>query len=224
MKNDRKVIYFHVATIGEYQKIFDEIYNEILNSKLIDEIETMNICVVGKNTLNVQPHKKIKIHQDFYIETGEFFTLDLIKTFSESLQNNYKILYIHTKGVTTPNNPCIDDWRRYMTYFNINQYKDCFDTLNNYDACGVDLVDQPVIHFSGNFWWANSQYIKKLPTIPEIKYPKNPPILSIRHNCEFWIGMGNGSLKSLWNSNIDVYERHLHRYEIKQYKNKIKNL
>jgi hypothetical protein len=221
MQKDKKVIYFHVATIGEYQKVFDEIYNEILNSKLIDQVETVNICIVGKNILNVQSHKKIKIHQDFYVETGEFFTLNLIKTFSDSSQNNYKILYIHTKGVTTPDNPCIDDWRQYMTYFNIRQHKKCFGALNNHDACGVDLVNQPAAHFSGNFWWANSLYIKKLPTINEIKYPKNPPILSVRHNCEFWVGMGNGDLKSLWNSNINVYERHLHRYDAIKYKNEI---
>mgnify|MGYP000533312832 FL=1 len=58
----------------------------------------------------------------------------------------------------------------------------------------------------------------ELPTIDEIKFPKIPPILSIRHNCEFWIVMGNGKLKSLWNSYINVYERHLHRYDTMEYK------
>ncbi len=99
-----------------------------------------------------------------------------------------------------------------MTYFNINKYERCFNILDQYDSCGVDLVKEPALHYSGTFWWAKSSYIKKLPIIDEIRFPKTPPILSIRHNGEFWIGMGNGSLKSLWNSNINVYERHLHRY------------
>lgn len=205
-------IYFHIATIGKYQDIFDEIYSQIIESNLINQVGSINLCIVGQGDLMIQENDKIKIYQDSDISSGEFFTLDLLKTFSDSVEQNHKILYLHTKGVTTPDNPCIDDWRKYMTYFNINQYEKCLYSLNQYDSCGVDLVNDPTLHYSGNIWWANSSYIKKLPTINEIKFPKTPPILSIRHNAEFWIGMGNGNLKSLWNSNINVYERHLHQY------------
>jgi len=205
-------IYFHIATIGKYQDIFDEIYSQIIESNLINQVSSINLCIVGQGDLIIRENDKIKIYQDSDISSGEFFTLDLLKTFSDSVEQNHKILYLHTKGVTTPDNPCIDDWRKYMTYFNINQYEKCLYSLNQYDSCGVDLVNDPTLHYSGNIWWANSSYIKKLPTINEIKFPKTPPILSIRHNAEFWIGMGNGNLKSLWNSNINVYERHLHQY------------
>jgi len=205
-------IYFHIATIGKYQDIFDEIYSQIIESNLINQVGSINLCIVGQGDLIIQENDKIKIYKDSDISSGEFFTLDLLKTFSDSVEQNHKILYLHTKGVTTPDNPCIDDWRKYMTYFNINQYEKCLYSLNQYDSCGVDLVDDPTLHYSGNIWWANSSYIKKLPTINEIKFPKTSPILSIRHNAEFWIGMGNGNLKSLWNSNINVYERHLHQY------------
>lgn len=205
-------IYFHIATIGKYQDIFDEIYSQIIESNLINQVGSINLCIVGQGDLIIQENDKIKIYQDSDISSGEFFTLDLLKTFSDSVEQNHKILYLHTKGVTTPDNPCIEDWRKYMTYFNINQYEKCLYSLNQYDSCGVDLVNDPTLHYSGNIWWANSSYIKKLPTINEIKFPKTPPILSIRHNAEFWIGMGNGNLKSLWNSNINVYERHLHQY------------
>ena len=205
-------IYFHIATIGKYQDIFDEIYSQIIESNLINKVGSINLCIVGQGDLIIRENDKIKIYQDSDISSGEFFTLDLLKTFSDSVEQNHKILYLHTKGVTTPDNPCIDDWRKYMTYFNINQYEKCLYSLNQYDSCGVDLVNDPTLHYSGNIWWANSSYIKKLPTINEIKFPKTPPILSIRHNAEFWIGMGNGNLKSLWNSNINVYERHLHQY------------
>jgi hypothetical protein len=177
----------------------------------------INLGIVGESELIIPSHKKIIIYKDPYIESGEFFTLNLIKTFSDSVNENHRILYLHTKGVTTPDNLCIDDWRQYMTYFNVNQYQKCFDMLDEYDSCGVDLVSEPTIHYSGNFWWANSSYIKQLPTMDEIKFPKTSPILSIRHNCEFWIGMGNGKLKSLWNSDIGVYERHIHRYDTLEY-------
>jgi len=156
-------IYFHIATIGKYQEIFDEIYSEILESNLIDEVDLINLCIVGKGELIVPPHKKNIIYKDPYIDSGEFFTLNLIKTFSDSMDEKYRILYLHTKGVTTPDNSCIDDWRQYMTYFNVNQYQKCFDMLDECDSCGVDLVSDPTVHYSGNFWWANSHYVRTLP-------------------------------------------------------------
>jgi hypothetical protein len=211
-------IYFHIATIGNYQEIFDEIYLKIFESNLIDVVDEVNLCIVGDKKLNIIEHEKIKLHRHLDETIGEFFTLDKIKSFSDLCEDNYKILYIHTKGVTTPNNSCIVDWRKYMTYFNVEGHFECLNFLNQFDSCGVDLVSEPTIHYSGNFWWANSSYIKQLPTIDEIKFPKILPILSIRHNCEFWIGMGNGNHKSIWNSNINVYERHLHKYPDNLYK------
>ena len=156
MIENNNTIYFHIGTIGKYQEIFDEIYYEIMESNLINQISTINLCIVGQGDLVIQPNEKIKIHQDSYIESGEFFTLNLLKSFADSTKENCKILYIHTKGVTTPDNQCIVDWRKYMSYFNIRQYEKCFQLLEHSDSCGVDLVDEPALHYSGNFWWANS--------------------------------------------------------------------
>lgn len=212
-----KIIYFHVATIGNHQEIFDEMYYQIEKSNLIENVDLLNVCIVGDSNLNVSSNDKINVYRTDEVSEGEFYTLNKIKSFSDSSSTNNKILYLHTKGVTTPKNLCIVDWRKYMTYFNVEKYSECLDFLDQFDSCGVDLVSEPTIHYSGNFWWANSSYIKKLPTIDEIKFPKIPPILSIRHNCEFWIGMGNGNHKSIWNSNIGVYERHLYRYDRMEY-------
>tara|TARA_R110000868_G_scaffold2821_1_gene19525 strand:+ start:1726 stop:2382 length:657 start_codon:yes stop_codon:yes gene_type:complete len=205
-------IFFHLATMNNYQEIFDEIYSEIVNSGLFEVIDNLNICIVGNGELQFESNDKIKIYKNNDITVGEFFTLNILKKFADSLTENNNILYLHTKGVTSPGNQCVVDWRKYMTYFNIIQYDKCIDSLKGYDTCGVDLVTEPTVHYSGTFWWANSDYIKRLPKIDEIRYPKTPPILDIRHNGEFWIGMGNGNMTSLWNSNINVYERHIHRY------------
>lgn len=34
--------------------------------------------------------------------------------------------------------------------------------------CGVDLVRQPELHFSGNFWWARADRIASLPEPNEL--------------------------------------------------------
>lgn len=210
------LIYLHVATIGNYQEIFDEIFSSIEESHLIENIDSLNVCIVGSGHLSCPNHSKISVTQYGDVSEGEFYTLDKIKKISDATEKKLKILYLHTKGVTTPNNQCIVDWRKYMTYFNVTQYKNCLQLLEENDACGVDLVNDPAIHFSGNFWWSTSSYIKKLPSIQDLK-TKIKPVLTVRHNCEFWIGMGNGKLKSLWNSNINVYERHMHRYPDSNY-------
>jgi hypothetical protein len=120
--------------------------------------------------------------------------------------------------VTTPENQCIIDWRKYMTYFNVVRHQQCLDALEYYDACGVDFVESPAKHFSGNFWWCNSNYIKGLPSINEISNSNYPSVLTTRHNAEFWLGMGNGKFKNFWSSNIPVFERHLHQYPENNYK------
>lgn len=204
------LLYFHVATIGNYQEVFDEIYSKVLKSGLYDDLNEVNICVVGDGKLNIPP--TVNLHIDNDISKGEFFTLQKIEERSKSSNINLKILYLHTKGVTTPGNQCIIDWRAYMTYYNVVKYNKCLKVLDDYDACGVDFHEKPAKHFSGNFWWVNSSYIKTLPSISDISNPKYPTILTTRHNAEFWLGMGNGKFANLWSSNIPIFERHLHQY------------
>ena len=90
----KSVIYFHVGTIGDYQKIFDEIYSQILESNLLNEVESLNIGIVGNGKLNFEKNDKIKVHTNPNLELGEFFTLELLKNFSDSVTKNYKVLYL----------------------------------------------------------------------------------------------------------------------------------
>jgi hypothetical protein len=212
-----KELYFHVATIGNYQEVFDEIYQILIKSNLKNFLNQINICIVGPDDLKFPFDSKIKLYRNNDNSVGEFFTLQKIEQRSKQFKDNLKILYLHTKGVTTPNNQCIIDWRKYMTYFNVVKYQDCLDSLNSYDACGVDFFEEPAKHFSGNFWWVNSNYIKTLPSINEISNLNYPSVLTTRHNAEFWLGMGKGKFKNLWSSNIPVFERHLHEYPENNY-------
>jgi hypothetical protein len=177
------------------------------------------VCVVGSGLLTIPPNHNIKINQTSDINIGEFYTLKQIQTHCKDTMTNDRILYIHTKGVTTPNNECVNDWRKYMLYFNVEKHEQAIKELENYDTYGVDLVTEPTEHYSGNFWWANSNHINKLPSIDEISKPDAKAVLTIRHNAEFWLMMVDGNNKSAHNSNINVYERHLHRYEKNKYIN-----
>lgn len=218
MLKDKIIVFFHIATIGNYQKIVDEIFDSLTETNLINVADLINVCVVGNGNVNIPKNWNLKINQTSDINIGEFYTLEQIEKHSRQTMTNDKILYIHTKGVTSSNNDCINDWRKYMLYFNVENHHQAIKALENYDTYGVDFVNEPVKHYSGNFWWANSNHIKKLPSIEQISKPDAKAILTVRHNAEFWVCMSDGKHKSAHNSNINVYERHLHRYEKINYK------
>ena len=40
--------------------------------------------------------------------------------------------------------------------------EDCLAALRNHDLVGVHWRDKPFPHFSGNFWWARNEYLRRL--------------------------------------------------------------
>jgi len=203
-------IFFHIATLGKWKEICQDIFEKIERSGLIDEVSKIYVGLVGNEPFNFG-YKKIEVMYRGDLKNFEFLTIERLLQFSK--QNpEAKVLYIHTKGVTNDVHP-IEDWRNYMAYFVIEQYKICLEKLDEFDVCGVDWVEKPSKHFSGNFWWANASYLNSLP-----EDWKEKSILTKRHNCEFLIGMNNKVRScSLHNSNINVYERHLHLYKRENY-------
>ena len=214
-------IYFHIVAALRFQEIFEEMFTEIIDSGLFDVVDKINLCVVGNEDLMIPESEKIQVYYDPLsatnlnqsIEYGEFYTLKKLKEFANNCETNTKILYTHLRGVTSPTNTHIPTWRKYLTYHNITKFQDSINELEIYDAVGVDLIDKSVwpysSHFSGNMWWANSDYIKTLPEISEIDHPGAPQKATLRHNAEFWIGMKDGNLKSKYDVDIDICSRHL---------------
>jgi hypothetical protein len=209
-------IFFHIAKIGNYQNICDEIFEYIQFSNILKDSE-LYLSVVGNIGELVIPNdvKYEIVYENDNEKVCEFPTLTIIRNMSIEIQENFNILYIHTKGVSTPYNECINDWRKYMSYFNIIKYEDCLNILKENDTCGVDLRKEPTLHYSGNYWWAKSEYIKKLPTFDKMKL-----IISERHKAEFWICSVDGNHYSMFDCGINQYEKHLHRYNENMYKNK----
>lgn len=216
-------VFVHVATVNNYQKIFEELFGKIIESGLNEYSDSIRICAVGCGDIMIPEQKNITVDFDpsasidpnQSVNYGEFYTLRKIKDFANNVKENHKILYCHLRGVTSPNNECIPTWRKYLIHHNIINYKNCLDILDEYDACGVDLIPKDrwpySDHFSGNFWWANSDHIKKLPEISQIDNPSSPQKATLRHNAEFWIGMVEGKFKSIFDADVDICCRHLEK-------------
>lgn len=193
---------------------------KIVDSNLYEHVDQIYINCIGSTSTNPFSYLKKVIfhHNESGLETFEISTQEIIHKFSKETPK-YNVLYLHTKGVGKEINECIEDWVNYMAYFLIEKWRTCVQELESNDTIGVDLRPQPVLHYSGNFWWARSEYLATLPSPTEYKTHPNP-LNSERHNQEFWIcHRSEARHKALWDCGINCYERHLHRYPLRNYSN-----
>lgn len=188
-------------------KIFNKTFNCIKTSGLNDVCKEIYINCAG-NTIDKNLNIVKNFSNNVYIAVNgndEIETINMLWEKSKEVTNS-AMLYLHTKGVThDPNNPRILSWTNLMEYFNIIKWKDCIEKLDTFDTCGVNLKYSPVPgmihdtpqHYHGNFWWANSEYVKKL---NKVEYGD-------RMNAEFWIANNEFcNPSSLHNSLLDHYQ------------------
>jgi hypothetical protein len=128
------------------------------------------------------------------------------------------ILYFHAKGITGIETKLkqgaadiiinMHQWRKFLEWGVIEKQEECLAVLKNgADTVGVNFTEWPVKHYSGNFWWAKSDYISRLasPLDKEwiARFRSTSPILAEnvtpeRAISEFWIGSGYGNMFSLY--------------------------
>lgn len=171
--------------LNRCQKILDEIKNYIIESKIYEDLEFISLELLGDQNVVFEVPKGIVNFNGENVYQWEFPTLFKIIEYSKKNPDD-NILYVHTKGssnyVGVPEYKWIEDVRNYHLYFNITKYKDSLEYLKEYDCCGVELIDEPVKHYSQNFWWAKAGHINKLTPPQEL-----PLVFDLRHQCEFWI-------------------------------------
>jgi len=212
-------IFIHIALLDGWYERLSSYISLIESTKLLNITNTIILSYVGDIPIPVlsfsnEVMEKIVVNRTSRnLNDYEVPTQQLLYEFCFN-NKDYKLLYIHTKGVGKSINLCIEDWIYYMLYFLIEQHGLALKELETHNSVGVDLRDLPTLHYSGNFWWANASYIITLPSPCEFKninvYPN--PLNSERHNQEFWICHFKIGHYSLWDCGINCYERHLHRY------------
>lgn len=204
-------IYFHCYCFGSYASILYNKYKKINNSELLKNID--NFYVIVSNTQ--ERHKdflqqfstlsnKIKIiNLPNPVFNDESDTLNFILQKSNDSSTNRRILYLHTKGVTHSHQLVkknVDAWVEYLDLYNIHKWKECVDALDTNDVAGGLYESSNPKHFSGNFWWANTNYIKTLPEITEKNY-------KLFNRGEFWILSNTDKIYPVSeNSTIDRYQ------------------
>lgn len=213
-------IFYHIAQMGMSAFIYQQQLHRLYSSGLIEAADYIHFGVNGDNELFNVPDKVIvKQNQNWEEETE---TLLDLKNFSQK-NLDYRILYFHTKGVSK-GTLIANAWRLMMEYFVIDKWKECVKYMNDYDCVGSNLkILGPTTwsdgtktwekvgtqHFVGNFWWSNASYVSQLSD----DFLRS----NFRLDREFWIGTGNGKMKSLYQP--EDYEPYSHFYNEKDYIN-----
>ena len=209
----KKYIYIHVCCINNWKQVFNQLYSTIKTSGLYNIITSIKCNILSTDVqdtvffteLNDSKIEILGIHND--LNLYETPTINML--YEHSLKEDFYVLYLHTKGVRYNNtNINVIDWINYLIYFNIQRYETCVKNLLDYDTVGVNLhyADKKTpTHYSGNFWWSKSDYIRKLEKCVYTHY-RSP---------EMWITEKNiGKYLWVWKSNVNHYTT---RYEEHNY-------
>ena len=209
-------VFYHALLWGEWKLL---VQNQMLRLHTSGILDKMSMMTIGVAALNDEDYRWFSdLWRDFtsvniqrtpheLMPKEERSTLMLLKEWCDNSKEDTPILYFHTKGLSRPGYN-VELWRLYMEYYNIDRWRYAVSTLSNgWDAYGVNLRDDTeelfggrYLHYSGNFWWARSSYIKGL--------DRTFLTGSNRWEGEFWIGT-KGSREKMFNafeSDVDHYD------------------
>lgn len=178
-------IFWHIFIDKERSKraegIIKRQFDKIKNSGLLDRCDTLYIGYVSTldfpfDEIINNPKVKIIVRKDIGYEG---ITTTALKKFCDIQTEKSLIMYIHTRGISQPDNSPSEDWTLMMEYFVIERWKQSIQILKDKYTAGCELWAHThrtnpsdfIYHYSGNFWWARSEYIKLLEY--PISYAKN---------------------------------------------------
>ena len=231
-KKDKDIyIFSHNYLINNWEEILKQQLYKLKISGLYKNAKKLFLFAYGNDeqwnkfkTITSEYDKiEIKRHDNnFY----EYHTLQAMWEFCQLNDESY-ILYFHLKGVWSRHNiqtgdndefdptkaiknpEALTEWKNCLEYFNIERWCNAVDKLNEgHDVVGALYNYNPDCPlFTGNFWWANSKFIKKLeyPQFIKENEPHNVN-LWIRIKCEKWINSIKNIFYNLYTPiDLDLY-------------------
>jgi hypothetical protein len=181
-------VYVDHRRVTHCTHIIQRQFAKLQASGLLDQAECVHIGYVSSVPF---PCKEVlghpKIHIAAHQQNGyEGVTTRYLKSICDNLDSDIAVLYIHTRGTTRRADTPAEDWTLMMEHFVIDRWRHALRMLHGCHTCGCEmwrhrhrvLKGEHSYHYSGNFWWAKSEYIKLLP----------PPTSETRHmESEDWV-------------------------------------
>ena len=190
MSSMRRIVgAYHVAMFPTWRDLVRMQCERIKKSGLFDRTSKLLVGVVGESEEDISVltdlfGSKALVRYLGSLLVFEFPTLQWL--YDEVKSDNVACWYAHTKGISNRADIKVS-WRLRMESVVFDQHEKCLDALETYDTCGIEWrlggINESRPHYSGNFWWANSSYLK---TLPEPLSLRSGP--HKRVEAEFWIG------------------------------------
>ena len=191
--------FLHVCCLGTYREVTWEIVHALLESGLYDRSVAIEVGLLGAEAeqqfveMLLRPFERFRIaFRSNDLGEYEFPTLGLLQDACQTW--NGPVYYVHTKGVSHFSyNQYARYWRQLMLDEVVTNHERCLAELTAADVVGTNWHGN---HYAGNFWWARSSHIRRLPDIRGLqRFPR--PILpdavwNKRGQCEFWLTMTPG--------------------------------
>jgi hypothetical protein len=204
--------YIHICQIDGWKRSFDMIFNYIQNYGLYEETEEIRIGVISDAGILIPDNrfndKKIKI---VYVgKSYEYERPTLLHMRKSCLEDGTtcKYWYLHTKGLRhfgTEKEDFIVDWIHLMLYWNIMKWKLALEKLQIYNTYGCNELK--VVFYSGNYWWATSNHISKLPTYIDDRYTAP----------EEWLLLNKEKVFSVYSSGFQGQGHYFRRFQKELY-------
>ena len=205
IKTIKKYCFIHSCTFQKHgAKKLHYIVNKINSSGLINVLDYVFINNIGipielkNNNSTINANKYILTNYSENTLLYENPTINKLRKFAELNPDSY-ILYLHTKGNSyDTERQSIKDWTDMMLYFLVEKYDKCTSQMvSGFDTVGCNYSEVHHNHYSGNFWWAKSSYIKTLNFLNEDVPSKMAP--------EFWVLQNRPNKYTIHSSGVDHY-------------------
>ena len=216
--SQKLAVFIHSTNIPPHKnQLILQICKMMNINNFLDTVDFVFINNIGEP---LNEHEFKSLHPSFVVENYskqldlfENCTIRQLHAFCK-IHPDYKVLYMHTKGVTYstshPFYPGIQSWIRFFMYCLIENVDTCIQYLDMYDTVGTNYQrdDENPHHYSGNFWWANAYYLNTL----DVSYMKD------KYDAEFWI-LRNP--KALWYNMYKLEHMYQVDYPRENYDDKI---
>ena len=187
--------FFHAYADGKFETPMRQHFTEVRDTGLLYALDSVRVGIVGSA---VNRARVLALLEELVIpvtvvavadEGWEQVTLKQLHKFAK--QDDGKIFYAHTKGAWSSDRMA-NPWRVSMIHDTVTRWKECVRALDKLDTAGPFWQDSAMPEheghgrfFGGNFWWARSDYLARLPAI------KNEH----RFQAEGWVGLGSPSVR-----------------------------
>lgn len=137
----------------------------------------------------------------------------LSRLHADAAHGDYDICYIQNKGAISGFTAMVANWRDVLNHCILTKWTDCVKQLKDYDLLGVADRNSVGNLISGNFWWAKSEYIRKLPEPLNSQHYMDDPMFhpfqeSYRYSFEHWVGKADPNLLYIVQTHADHYSEY----------------